>query len=149
MPSRLKDRSILIVEDEPLISMDMAQAFQKAGAEVTTTTTLKQALILVEHDGLSLAILDHALGDGDATRLCERLRERDIPFVIYSGFSKVEGACATAPLVKKPASAQALLAAAEAILPPKADNVPRGGVLAVVLRLLRLSPKERVGTPSP
>jgi hypothetical protein len=32
-------------------------------AAVTTTTTLKQALILVEHDGLSLAILDHALSD--------------------------------------------------------------------------------------
>ena len=47
--------------------------------------TLKEALVLVEHDGLSLAILDHALGDGDSTRLCERLRERGIPFLIYSG----------------------------------------------------------------
>jgi len=31
------------------------------------------ALILAEHDGLSAAIMDHALSDGDGTRLCARL----------------------------------------------------------------------------
>lgn len=41
---KLKGRTILIVEDEPLIAIDIAEAFQKAGAEVTTTTTLRQAL---------------------------------------------------------------------------------------------------------
>jgi hypothetical protein len=76
----------------------------KAGAAVTTTTRLKQTLILVEHDDLSLAILDHALANGDSSWLCERLKERGIPFVIYSGFGKIEGVCGRAPLVQKPAS---------------------------------------------
>ena len=57
----LEGRSILIVEDEPLIVMDITQAFEPTGAALTTTNTLKHALILVEHDGLSGAILDHAL----------------------------------------------------------------------------------------
>jgi DNA-binding response OmpR family regulator len=95
------------------------QAFKDAGARATMTTTLKQALILVEHDGLAAAIVDHALPDGDSTRLCQRLKERDIPFVIYSGFTQVDGACANGPLVSKPAPAEVLLATVEGLLSPK------------------------------
>jgi DNA-binding response OmpR family regulator len=85
--------------------------FKDAGAEVTTTNTLKQALTLVEHDGLTAAILDHALRDGDSACLRKLLRERDIPFVVYSGFG--EAALRTdVPLVKKPASADVLVATA-------------------------------------
>jgi DNA-binding response OmpR family regulator len=115
--SKLKGREVLIVEDEPLISLEIAQAFRKAGASITTTSTLKQALTLVEHDGLAVAVLDHVLRDGDSTRLCERLTERGIPFVLYSGFNKVEGACKAGALVGKPASGEAVVATAEGLLP--------------------------------
>jgi DNA-binding response OmpR family regulator len=116
MPSKLAGRSILIVEDEPLIAMEIVDAFKAAGAVVTTTFSLKQALILVEHDGLAAAILDHALGDDDSSQLCARLKERDVPFVVYSGFSKIGGACAHAPLVQKPASPDELVATVEGLL---------------------------------
>jgi len=116
MKGSLTGRSILIVEDEPLIVMDITQAFEGSGAELTTTNTLRHALLLVEHDGLSAAILDHALGDGNSSLLYARLRERGIPFIIYSGFEKVEGACQGAPHIAKPASAQVLLAAVEDLL---------------------------------
>jgi hypothetical protein len=43
--------------------------------------------ILVEHDGLSAAIMDHALSDGDSTDLCARLKERGIPYLSYSGYA--------------------------------------------------------------
>ena len=95
----LEGRSILIVEDEPLIVMDITQEFEATGAALTTTNTLKHALILVEHDGLSGAILDHALGDGNSSLLCARLKERGIPFMIYSGYNTVEGACARTPCI--------------------------------------------------
>jgi DNA-binding response OmpR family regulator len=85
--SKPNGREVLIVEDETLIAMELVEAFRKVGAFTTTTNTFKQALILVEHDGLAVAILDHALRDCDSTRLCERLTERGIPFVIYSGFT--------------------------------------------------------------
>jgi ActR/RegA family two-component response regulator len=68
-PQTLQGRSILIVEDEPLIVMDITQALEGAGASVTTTNTLKHALLLVEHDGLSAAILDHSLGNDKSTLL--------------------------------------------------------------------------------
>src|SRR6476620_12408537 len=97
----LEGRSILIVEDEPLIVMDITQAFEGTGAALTTTNALHQALILVEHDGLSAAILDHALGDGNSTKLYERLTERGIPYIIYSGFDAVEGAPKAALYLRK------------------------------------------------
>ena len=75
----LKGCTILVVEDEPLIVMDISMAFESAGAHLTTTNTVKHAKLLVEHDGLSAAILDHALTDGDSTSLCTRLTERGIP----------------------------------------------------------------------
>jgi CheY-like chemotaxis protein len=52
----LEGRSILVVEDEPFIVLDITPQFEVTGAALTTTNTLKHALILVEHDGLSGAI---------------------------------------------------------------------------------------------
>ena len=112
----LEGRSILVVEDEPLIVMDITQQFEATGAALTTTNTLHHALILVEHDGLSGAILDHALGDGDSSLLCTRLRERGIPFMIYSGFDTVEGPCKDALHISKPAAEGALVAAMERLI---------------------------------
>jgi DNA-binding response OmpR family regulator len=102
--------------------MEIVEAFKAAGAAVTTTFSLKQALILVEHDGLAAAILDHALGDGDSSQLCARLKEPDIPFVSYNEFSKIEGACAEGPLVQKPASTDVLVATVEGLLASKRDT---------------------------
>ena len=72
----LRGRSILVVEDELLIAMDIVAALENAGANATMTTTVRHALILVEHDGLSGAIMDHALSDGESTALCAQLNVR-------------------------------------------------------------------------
>ena len=116
MKGSLTGCSILIVEDEPLIVMDITQALEESGAELTTTNTLRHALLLAEHDGLSAAILDHSLGDGNSSHLCARLKERGIPFLIYSGWERVEGACKGAPHINKPATNQVLLAAVEDLI---------------------------------
>ena len=65
-----------MVENELLISMDIAQALEQAGAHATMTTTVRHALILIEHDGLAGAIMDHGLSDGDSTQVCARLKKR-------------------------------------------------------------------------
>ena len=116
MQGLLTGRSILVVEDEPLIVMDIAKAFEGTGAELTTTNTLRHALILVEHDGLSGAILDHALGDGDSSQLYARLKQRGIPFMIYSGFDTVGGVCEGALHIRKPAAPGLLMAAMESLI---------------------------------
>jgi hypothetical protein len=70
-------------------------------------------MLLVEHDGLSAAILDHALDDGNSSLLYERL---GIPFVIYSGFERGVVSCKDAPHISKPASHEVLLAAMEDLI---------------------------------
>jgi DNA-binding response OmpR family regulator len=82
----LAGRSILIIEDEALIALDLARAFETAGATVTTTSTLHHARLLVQRDGLSAAVIDHALVDGDTQSICRYLKRRGVPFVTYSGF---------------------------------------------------------------
>jgi DNA-binding response OmpR family regulator len=112
----LKGCTILVVEDEPLIVMDISMAFEGTGGHLTTTNTVKHAKLLVEHDGLSAAILDHALSDGDSTSLCTRLTERGIPYLIYSGLKIADGPCKDAPHLMKPASHEQLLNAMEALI---------------------------------
>jgi DNA-binding response OmpR family regulator len=117
----LRGRSILVVEDELLIAMDIVQALERAGANATMTTTVRHALILIEHDGLSGAIMDHGLSDGDSTKLCARLKERGIPYMSYSGFDPVKGASADAPHIMKPESMDVLMSVMEGLLagPPR------------------------------
>jgi DNA-binding response OmpR family regulator len=116
----LRGRSILVVEDEPLIGWDIREALEKAGANVTATTTVRHALILINHDGLAAVVMDHALADGDSTEVCARLAARGVPYVSYSGFDPVKGASADAPFISKPAPMDTLLGALEKLLTDKA-----------------------------
>jgi CheY-like chemotaxis protein len=109
MDRPLAGRLVLVVEDEPLIAMDVVQGLEAAGAVVSLARSLRDALEKVEAPGLSAAVLDHRLSDGDTSRICERLNARNIPFVIYSGYSKLDGECSEGNLVHKPVAPEALV----------------------------------------
>jgi DNA-binding response OmpR family regulator len=114
--SSLAGRSILIVEDEPLIAINIAAAFEKAGAIVVAARSLREAVRRVEEDGLSAAVLDFGLGDGDADVLCGRLKERAIPFILHSGYAHVGNACHGGIVIPKPANPEALIEALQDVL---------------------------------
>ncbi len=116
MTSRLDGLVILVIEDEPLVALDVQQAFEDAGATVVVARTLAASLVAVEDNSISAAIVDHALGDGDSSEICERLKERSVPFVIYSGVAHLDGACADAKHVNKPASPSVLVATVTGLL---------------------------------
>ena len=107
----LAGRLILVVEDEPIIAMDVVQALHAAGALVSQARTLSDALSKVECPTLSAAVLDHRLNDGDASEVCDRLDQRNIPFVIYSGYDYVEGPCSEGKHVRKPVPPNVLVEA--------------------------------------
>ena len=67
-------------------------------------------------------MLDHALDDGDSSELCARLKERGIPFMIYSGYERIEGECKGAPHVNKPARDGELVAVMETLLGGKTSS---------------------------
>ena len=107
----LAGRSILVVEGEPLIALDIVNAFELVGAQVAATSTLSDAARLVEANGLSAAILDHGIGRDNSSALRIRLRERGIPYVIYTGYDKVRKMAPEGePRVSKPANPDVLVA---------------------------------------
>jgi DNA-binding response OmpR family regulator len=116
MDRPLVGRSILVVEDEPLIAMDVAQGLETAGASVSVARTLSDALNKVEAPGLSAAVLDHRLKDGDTSQICDRLDARNIPFVVYSGYAKLDGPCSEGKQVSKPVLPEELVVAVVGLL---------------------------------
>ena len=114
-------RTILIVEDEPLIAIEIANDFSQAGARVLTATNLQDGKRLAEHPDLSAAILDFQFSNGDSATMCARLRGRRIPFVIYSGYPEEATACRDAAYVSKPASPDVLLTTVARLL---ANKIP-------------------------
>ena len=112
----LKGRSILVVEDQPLIAFDITEELQAAGAVVVATDTVRDALVLVEDVTLSAAILDHGLRDGNSSPLCARLNERGIPFILYTGFPPVQGECSGSRHIGKPAGEGTLSAELERLI---------------------------------
>jgi DNA-binding response OmpR family regulator len=124
MSASLAGCLVLVVEDEPLIALDIANSFQQVGAKVITARTLEAAMTHAETADLTAAVIDHALHDGITTSdVCAKLTERKIPFIVYSGFNHLEGACADGELVHKPASPAMLVATLNGVLAQHRRNI--------------------------
>jgi CheY-like chemotaxis protein len=93
--NRLAGRVILVVEDEPLIALDVVKALRAAGARVLSAGYMESGLCTTEHPDLSAAVIDLHLGDGSGTTVCKRLRERSVPFVIHTGCAGDHQTCAS------------------------------------------------------
>lgn len=77
---------ILIVEDNPVIALDMAFAVEDVGGTVLgPAASIKEALALIEKKAIAGAILDVNLVDGEISPVAERLISDAIPFVIQTG----------------------------------------------------------------
>lgn len=78
-------RSILILEDEPSIAMDLESALADAGLyEVIIRTSCHDAAIWLSGNSPSVAILDIDLKRGSCENVAKTLIERQIPFLTCS-----------------------------------------------------------------
>ena len=118
MAQTLAGRLILIAEDEAVISMEIENTFKAAGARVRISGTVEGAMVVAEDADLAAAVMNHFLWDGESSPVCQRLKERDIPFVLFSGFTNVQGACRAGVQVHKPATSAILLATVADMLRP-------------------------------
>ena len=80
----LAGRYILIVEDEPLICLDIATRLQDAGAQVFAASHVAKAMQLADRPALSAAVLDFDLGSTDSSPVCWKLVNRHIPFLFHT-----------------------------------------------------------------
>src|SRR5258705_10129631 len=86
-------RIILVVEDEPLLAIDIATTLANSGARVLVARGPKRGLKLAQDPELSAAVVDFRLGDDDATAICHFLRSLEVSLVIYSGYGRFPQAC--------------------------------------------------------
>ena len=122
---RLDAQTILVVEDEPFILLEIQRILEEVGACVLTARSVREALALLAAEPVTASILDYRLQGGTADDLCHQLTARKIPFVIYSGYSNVEGECKRWEIVSKPADPQLLVARVLNVLVASALTAPR------------------------
>jgi PAS domain S-box-containing protein len=106
-------RRILVVEDEPLVALEIAHILKKAGFEVVgPTRDVAGTLSLLEQSGCDAAALDINLGRETSEPVARELIKRNTPFLTLSGYSDTQQADAfgCAPTLTKPIRPQLLIA---------------------------------------
>lgn len=80
-------RSILIVEDEPLIAMMLEDFLESLGHKVVASCdSLETALAHADAGDFDIAIIDVQLKDGErAWPLADRLADKGKPFILTTG----------------------------------------------------------------
>jgi DNA-binding response OmpR family regulator len=105
----LRGRAILIVQRIWTIASALATEFEGKGAQVVLAKNSHPDLADVPN--LAAAVL------GDHSRdLCQQLRARGVPFVLYSGHSEIDHECAAAAIIQKPAPPGEIVARVEGLL---------------------------------
>jgi DNA-binding response OmpR family regulator len=115
----LSEVRVLVVEDDPLMAIDLEDTLADAGAVVVDLCrTLDEAMARANGDDFAVAVLDFGLGTDTASPVARRLVRRGVPFILYTGKSSgdpslAEWAC---PIVQKPASPRELVSAVRTVL---------------------------------
>lgn len=111
----MAQKSVLVVEDEYIIALDLKMMLEEGGWRVLgPAATVRDALLLIEDELPSVALLDVHLGREFVTPVAEALKERGIPFALATAYHNPEEICGAAladvPSVGKPSSKRRLLA---------------------------------------
>jgi CheY-like chemotaxis protein len=119
--SPLVGRTVLIVEDEPLIALELHNTLHEAGASILSATNIKDALEFIAYAKISAAIVDVNLGGHDCSSVCDALTKRSIPFMFYTGYSSAAPLLAwpRAPAVGKPAEGSTMVETIVQLLPSR------------------------------
>ncbi|WP_426130237.1 response regulator [Pararhizobium sp. PWRC1-1] len=107
-------KSILILEDEPLIALDHDEIVGQAGfTQVAIFSTCASAHEWLKSNTPSVVLLDVGLRDGPCSEVATVLTNRGIPFVVCSGSSREDAGPAFlhATWVSKPCIPEELIAA--------------------------------------
>jgi DNA-binding NtrC family response regulator len=100
----LRGHHVLVVEDEPLIALDLEQALSSAGAQVGISGTVENALVAAVAPPVTAAIIDLRLHGHSVRNVVELLATRDLPFIFYSGNAETPIAASwpSVPFLVKP-----------------------------------------------
>jgi PAS domain S-box-containing protein len=83
----LRGNKVLVVEDEPLVSLMMTETLEELGFEVVGPfRNVGEATAAVAASDVHAAILDINLGDQQVYPVADALQAKDIPFVFATGY---------------------------------------------------------------
>lgn len=80
-----KPQAVLIVEDEAIIAIDLANHLDDMGFKPLVASTVIDALLIVQSQQVDFAILDYRVGGATTGEVAEVLREKQVPFALCSG----------------------------------------------------------------
>lgn len=84
---RLQGKTILLVEDEPIVAMLVDDMLSMLGVEVVGPAgRLEEALSLAREGTFDAAVLDVKLGSHTSGSVADVLKARGIPYVLATGF---------------------------------------------------------------
>jgi PAS domain S-box-containing protein len=128
-PAQLSPRSsVLVVEDEPLVAMEIAQVLDAAGFDVAGPVGgTSAALELLKHGGCDAAVLDINLGRETSEAVALKLLKSGVPFVTLSGYSREQypPAFRTSPALMKPLRPALLVAELKRCIEHESDEAQR------------------------
>jgi len=110
---------VLVVEDEPLVSMDMESCLTGAGCEVVGTAgTLSEAKTLCAEAQCDAALVDVNLAGKPVDELAAALTRRNIPFAFVTGYGReaLPQGFRDALIVPKPFNETGLIATVELLV---------------------------------
>jgi PAS domain S-box-containing protein len=125
-PSRLHGKRVLLIEDEPLVLMDLESILTAAGCEIVGPAgTLEAAKRLVAEANCDLALVDVNLAGSPVDELAAALTQKDVPFAFVTGYGReaLPRGFGEAALLGKPFNQDQLLGVVEALLPQSSGVV--------------------------
>lgn len=88
-PQPLRGKRFLIVEDEPMIALDIVAGLESAGVDVEGPIgSVEDALAAIEDASFDGVLLDANLHGEPAGEIAAALTRRDIPFVFVTGYGR-------------------------------------------------------------
>jgi DNA-binding response OmpR family regulator len=106
-------KCILIVEDEPLIALNLRYACEEMGVDSITASSCRMAMEALEERDVDGAVLDVNLGRGDTCEaIAKELKARNVPFVLNTGDLNRAGEYLRgidAPIISKPTAAEVVI----------------------------------------
>jgi DNA-binding response OmpR family regulator len=82
----LNGARVLVVEDETIIALTVADALADQGAEVVgPAASVREAFQIIRGVALDAALLDVNVADGEITPVAESLIAQGVPLLLYTG----------------------------------------------------------------
>lgn len=101
--SMLAGKRILVVDDESLIAIMAEEILKELGAlPVGPASSVEEALALIEHPNFDAAMLDVNLNGKSSEGVARKLIEAGVPFVLVTGYGRVDWPNIDAQVLAKP-----------------------------------------------